>query len=51
LSAHDTRISDPHWVEVNLGLEQLNIPVRPELSSHGKPEIFVSFAWSNNSSE
>jgi internalin A len=33
------------------GLDQLQIPIRPELPSKGTPAIFVSYAWGDDSSE
>jgi len=36
---------------VSFGLTNLEIPSRPELPLKGKPEIFVSYAWSDDSSE
>jgi hypothetical protein len=35
----------------NAGLNQLEITARPELPPNGTPEIFVSFAWGDDSSE
>jgi hypothetical protein len=35
----------------NAGLNQLEITARPELPPKGTPEIFVSFAWGDDSSE
>jgi internalin A len=35
----------------NAGLNKLQITVPPELPLKGKPEIFVSYAWGDNSSE
>jgi hypothetical protein len=35
----------------NAGLNQLAITARPELPPKGTPEIFVSFAWGDDSSE
>ena len=35
----------------NAGLNQLEITARPELPPKGTPEIFISFAWGDDSSE
>jgi hypothetical protein len=53
LSGADSSLdsAEAHDKKKNLDLEQRNIPIRPELSSHGKPETFVSYAWGDNASE
>jgi internalin A len=35
----------------NASLDKLQIPVRPELPPKGKPDIFISYAWGDDSSE
>jgi internalin A len=38
-------------VPEDLGLTNLEIPSRPELPLNGTPEIFISYAWGDDSSE
>jgi hypothetical protein len=45
----------PSWIasprSQNAGLNQLQITARPDIPHKGRPEIFVSFAWGDASSE
>jgi internalin A len=55
LGAHAVSLSSAsviiRLVPENLGLTKLEIPSHPELPNKGTPEIFVSFAWGDDSSQ
>jgi hypothetical protein len=61
-SAEPRYVQDPHGGNAvsssqdankadHAGLSQLQITARPELPAKGTPEIFVSYAWGNDSSD
>jgi internalin A len=47
----DDAVSSSHGDANNAGLNQLQITARPEIPRKSTPEIFISFAWGDNSSE
>jgi internalin A len=50
-SAVPRYVQDPHGGDKSAGLSQLQITDRTELLPKSIPEIFVSYAWGDNSSE